>query len=219
MAATEFIATAKVIDEAQGIAQVSNVRLGFKALWKPNIVRGVDTRRNTAQFWLSMDKEKEAFETLYNLAGKIYGKKVPFNDGKMLNDSGSTKWNGERFGIHHDLKRGVDCYCFKTTQPVSFKINYIDSKGRLVRDFNPDDVEDKIIYAGCRVNVRIRYSASEMDKKLVLWANLVAIQFAGHDSPLGGESEESITSSFGAVDTGVEDVSDSFGKVDIDSLM
>ena len=225
---TTTTATAKVIDEIQGIVQVSNIRIGFKTLWGPNIVRGVDIKRNVAQFWLHQEREKEAFDVIYAAATKVFGKKPPFNDGKILNDSGSTKWNGERFGIHHDIKNGIDYFCVRTTQPATYKINYIDSKGRLVRDFDFREIENKVIYPGCRVNIRLRYSTSEMDKKLVLWPNLVAIQFAGHDTPLGGESEETIISSFGVVDTGIEEGT-GFGaveagtqsttNVDIDSLM
>lgn len=226
MTASTLTATAQVIDENAGIVQISNVRIGFKTLWGPNIVKGVDTKRNVAQFWLDKETEKAAFDTVYGLAAKVFGKKPPFNNGETRNESGSTKWNGERFGIHHDTKKGCEYFCIKTTQPATYKINYIDSKGRLVRDFDPKEIENKIIYAGCRVNVRLRYSTSEMDKKLVLWPNLVAIQFAGHDTPLGGESEETITSSFGEVNTGLDEentgfgvVEESKGNVDIDSLM
>ena len=40
----------KIIDMDKGIVQVSNVRLGFKSLWGPNIVKGKDSERHTAHF-------------------------------------------------------------------------------------------------------------------------------------------------------------------------
>ena len=219
----------KIIDMDKGIVQVSNVRLGFKSLWGPNIVKGKDSERHTAQFLFGKDDEA-AFQQVFDVAKHVYSKetggkgKVAFNDGKARNASGSVRWDGERFGIFEE-KNGAKWYCLRTTQPSKYDPVYIDNKGRPVRDFDYTQVEDKIIYAGCRVNVKLQYTTSNVKGEVVLWPNLVAIQFAGHDQAFGGMSEETLTEGFGEVaspvneETGFGEVADSGSDLDIRNLM
>ena len=219
----------RVIDMDKGIVQVSNVRLGFKSLWGPNIVKGKDSERHTAQFLFGKDDEA-AFHQVFDVAKHVYreatgGKgKVAFNDGKSRNASGSVRWDGERFGIFEE-KTGAKWYCLRTTQPSKYDPVYIDNKGRPVRDFDYTQVEDKVIYAGCRVNVKLQYTTSSVKGEVVLWPNLVAIQFAGHDQAFGGMSEETLTEGFSEVaspvneETGFGEVANSSSDLDIRNLM
>lgn len=220
----------RVIDMDKGIVQVSNVRLGFKSLWGPNIVKGKDSERHTAHF-LFPSEDKDAFEQVYGVAKHVYSEatggkgKVAFNEGKARNASGSVRWDGERFGIFEE-KSGKKYFCARTTQPSKYDPVYIDNKGRPVRDFDYTKVEDKVIYAGCRVNVKLQYTTSNVKGEVVLWPNLVAIQFAGHDQAFGGMSEETLTEGFGEVagavneETGFGEVADSGGSdLDIRNLM
>lgn len=224
--------TVKVVDKESGILQVSNVRLGFKSLWGPNIVKGKDSERHTAQF-LCKQSDKEAFEQVYAVAKYVFSKatdgkgKVPFNEGKVRNPSGSIKWNGERFGVFED-KSGENYFCFRTTNSKNYEPTYIDRKGRPVREadgFDYTKIEDKVIYAGCRVNVKIQYKVSNFKGEMMLWPNLVAIQFAGHDQPFGGMSEEKMLDGFGEVEasvneeTGFGEVEEESSELDIRNLM
>jgi hypothetical protein len=51
--------------------------------------------------------------------------------------------------------------------------------------------EDGVIYAGCRVNAKIRFFAYDNVSKGIS-ASLLGVQFAGDDSPLGGVSTASV---------------------------
>lgn len=52
---------------------------------------------------------------------------------------------------------------------------------------NPVTEDDGVIYAGCRVNAKIRFFAYDNVSKGVS-ASLLGVQFAGDDKPLGGSS-------------------------------
>lgn len=223
--------TVKVIDKENGIVQISNVRLGFKSLWGPNIVKGKDSERHTAQFLFGKD-DKEAFDQVFGVAKHVFAQatdgkgKLAFNEGKNRNPSGSVKWDGERFGIFED-KSGEKFYCAKTSNPKNYEPIYIDRRGRPVRvadGFDYTEIEDKVIYAGCRVNVKLQYKTSSLRGQMMLWPNLVAIQFNGHDQPFGGMSDKTLTEGFGEVDSPVNEET-GFGEVetgselDINNLM
>lgn len=183
-------ATVKVLDENQGVIMLSNVRLGFKCLWKQNVYEGRPTGRQVAQF-LFEDDEVQQYDVLKALALKIV-------QGVDKNIKGVGEIENERFAEYNG-NNGEHNWVFRTSNSEKYPALYINEAGMPDRTTPPEEIEDKVIYAGCRVNAKIQMSARPSARKrgkTCLWPNLVAIQFAEHDRRIGGASDEQIATGF-----------------------
>lgn len=180
----------QVLDENQGIVMLTNVRLGFKCLWKENIYEGRPTGRQVAQF-LFEDDEVQQYDVLKGLALKIV-------QGVDKNIKSVSEIENERFAEYNGSS-GEHNWVFRTSNSEKYPALYVGLDGLPDRTTPPEEIEDKVIYAGCRVNAKVQMSARPSKRKrdkVCLWPNLVAIQFAGDDRRIGGASDEQIASGF-----------------------
>lgn len=182
-------ALVKVVDEVQGIIQMSNVRMSFKCLWKPNIYQGKPTGRQVASFEFDQEEIEElkkiialATSLLQRLDKNVKSPKDAVND---------------RFKPYTD-KDGTKHFLFRTSNSEKYPAAYVDENNRLI--YNPDpEIEDRVFYPGCRVNAKVQLKAEMRNRGLELWSNLVAIQFAADDERIGGMSEKQIMDGFSPV--------------------
>lgn len=180
----------QVLDENNGVVMLSNVRLGFKCLWKQNIYEGRPTGRQIAQF-LFEDDEVQEYDKLKALALKIL-------QGVDASIKSVAEAENERFAEYNG-KNGEHNWVFRTSNSEKYPALYINEQGMPDRATPLDEIEDKLIYAGCRVNAKVQMGARASQRKrgkTCLWPNLVAIQFVGDDRRIGGASDEQIASGF-----------------------
>lgn len=185
--------TVIVCDAAAGIIQLNNVRMVFARLWVPNVYQGKATGRQTAVFSFTRDEAQELKKAMDVALGVM--RKV---DPNVQRVSDATD---NRFPSWEDKKTHEKSMQLKTSNSEAYPASYVDNKGFIVR--NPSEAYEKHFYAGCRVNAKLQFTASPSNRskgKVDLWSNLIAIQFAAHDTPIGGMSDEAITDGFGAVD-------------------
>lgn len=180
-----------VKDAAKGLVQIDDIRLGFRCLWDENIYEGKPTGRQVASFLIS-EQEVPEFKKVIDLAASVY--KSVYPQAKNINDN----QRNPRFIQNED-----GSLTLKTSNAAKFPARYYDNRGREVSNPRLEGVENSVLYAGCRVNVKIQFNCN--NKSTALWSNLVAIQFAGDDEPIGGLSSAEVADGFGAVDTGLGD--------------
>lgn len=181
-------ATVRVVDEGQGIVQINNVRMTFKCLWKPNIYQGKPSGRQVATFEFA-EHEVEELKKLIDFA-TIVLKRV---DSSINSPKDAVN---DRFKPYID-KDGRKHLVFRTSNSEKYPSVYVDENGRVVYNPNPE-IEDRIFYPGCRVNVKVQLKA-EMRRGVELWSNLQAIQFAADDERIGGMSERQLSDGFAPV--------------------
>lgn len=213
-------ATVKILDESNGTVMLNNVRLGFKCLWKENIYEGRPTGRQVAQF-LFEDDETEEYRKLEGVALRIL-------QGVDKSIRSVDEAENERFAEYHG-KQGEHNWVFRTSNSQQYPALYINEAGMPDRTTPPDQIEDKVLYAGCRVNAKVQMGARPSTRKrgkTCLWPNLVAIQFAGHDKPIGGPSDQQVAEGFGKGGAVPQTAESGFGaapapekKVDIDDML
>lgn len=214
-------ASVKILDENNGTVMLSNVRLGFKCLWKENVYEGRPTGRQVAQL-LFMDDETEEFEKL-----KAFGLRILQGVDPSIKSVDEAE--NERFAEYNG-KQGEHNWVFRTSNSRAYPALYIDEAGMPDRTTPPEEVEDKVLYSGCRVNAKVQMGARPSTRKrgkTCLWPNLVAIQFAGHDKPIGGPSDQQVAEGFGKGGSVPQTAESGFGKaeapsekkVDIDDML
>lgn len=199
--------TVQILDENNGTVMLKNVRLGFKCLWKENVYEGQPTGRQVAQF-IFEDDEHEEFQKLEALGLSVLQRV----DGSIRS---VDEAENERFGEYNG-KNGEHNWVFRTSNSRQYPALYINEAGLPDRETPPEQIEDKILYAGCRVNAKVQMGARPSKRKrgkTCLWPNLVAIQFAGHDKPIGGLSDEQMAEGFSKGAAVPQTAESGFGKV------
>lgn len=205
--------TVKVVDEGQGIVQMNNVRMTFKCLWKPNIYQGKPSGRQVATFEFSQD-EVEEYKKLITFTTSVL-KRV---DSNITSPKDAVN---DRFRPYID-KDGKKHLVFRTSNSEKYPSVYVDENGRVV--YNPDpEIEDRVFYPGCRVNVKVQLKAEMRNRGVELWSNLQAIQFAADDERIGGMSEKQLSDGFAPVQRELPSPqtmkSETGSSVSIDDLM
>lgn len=179
--------TVKVKDRDKGLIQINNVRLGMRCLWEENVYKGKPTGRQIARFIFSKEEQPQLRE-IFSAALEIYKKR--FSNATAKSEEVVTRFKKS------EHNPGDIIFC--TSNAENYPAKFYNNQGALVHDPKGAKVEHSILYAGCRVNALVQINTSQGSDKL--WVNLVGIQFAEHDAPIGGLSEGEIGESFGEVD-------------------
>ena len=183
--------TVKVLDEEQGIFQMSSARMSFFCLWKPNLYKGKATGRQLAAFTFNEDERDELKKSV-----QLALKQMRKVDASVKSPSEARN---DRFKSYVDKKTGEEYLTFRTSNDEKYPAAYVDERNRLFNSPDPA-IEDKVFYQGCRVNAKVQLKAKSGRDGIDLWSNLVAIQFAEDDQRLGGMSDEKKLEGFAPVE-------------------
>lgn len=177
------------------IIYLSNVRLSFPKLIEPDVKVDPKTNKNIITYScdLLMPKDHPGFKqfmTKYNeMALEKWGTSVQMVMNMINNDrrfrcygSGDEKLNQKTFEVYTGYAGNVYIRAARFDQPQIFQPdgNKIDNKDTLAYNHLTRDM-----YAGCNVNAAIKPWLQDNTHGRGSRCELIAIQFAGDNEPLG----------------------------------
>lgn len=154
-----------------------NVRLSFPNLYRKSVFEGTESNKWDATFMIDNQDPSHAAAVKQLLADKkacienaLKGRKPEFRydalkSPKMRDAAGKER---PEYEGAYTLKAGTK------TRPIT-----VDAKNQIVTE------DDGVFYPGCRVNAKVRLYGFASKYGPQIGANLLAVQFAGDDEPLG----------------------------------